>query len=98
MTLVVTTDIPFTEPILIQGVTDLTIMSHDAGKAKLMGGSFVAYTGGILDIRGSGVTLKGLSFEGGEANFGGCISAMTGSTLVVEDVDFKECVAAVGFE
>ena len=98
MTLVVTTDIPFTEPILIQGVTDLTIMSDVAGKAKLTGGSFGKEYGGILEIKGgSGVTLKGLSFEGGEAEYGGCV-AVGDSTVEVEDVDFKECVATVCLE
>ena len=91
-------DIAFTEAIDIAGVTDLTIMSDVAGKAKLKGGSFGRSTGGILDIRGSGVTLKGLSFEGGEANHGGCVAVTGGSTVVVEDVDFKECVATVGLE
>ena len=91
-------DIAFTEAIKIEWVTGLTIMSDVAGKAKLMGGSFGAYYGGILGIQGSGVTLKGLSFEGGEAKYGGCVSGMEGSTVVVEDVDFKECVATVGLE
>ena len=91
-------DIPFTEAITIEGVTDLTIMSDVAGKAKLTGGSFGEFDGGILGITGSGVTLKGLSFEGGEAEFGGCVSVREGSTVEVEDVDFKECVATVGLE
>ena len=77
------------------GVTDLTILSDVAGKAKLTGGSFGEEDGGILGIEGSGVTLKGLSFEGGEATYGGCVSVTGGSTVGVEDVDFKECVAEV---
>ena len=91
-------DIAFTEAINIVGVTDLTIMSDVAGKAKLTGGSFGESAGGILGIKGSGVTLKGLSFEGGEALDGGCVSVREGSTVAVEDVDFKECVATVGLE
>ena len=91
-------DIPFTEAITIQWVTDLTIMSDVAGKAKLTGGSFGEFDGGILDIKGSGVTLKGLSFEGGEALHGGCVSVEEGSRVAVEDVDFKECVATVRLE
>ena len=94
MILKVMNDIPFTEAITIEGVTDLTIMSDVAGKAKLTGGSFGQGYGGILEIKGgSGVTLKGLSFEGGEASRGGCVYVGGGSTVVVEDVDFKECVA-----
>ena len=92
-------DIPFTYAITIEGVTDLTIMSDFAGKAKLTGGSFDQNYGGILEIEGgSGVTLKGLSFEGGEAENGGCINVWLGSTVGIEDVDFKECVATVGLE
>ena len=44
------------------------------------------------------MTLKGLSFEGGEAVYGGCVSVRHGSTVGIEDVDFKECVATVSLE
>ena len=89
----VVSDITFTAPITISGLTDLAIGSTN-GATLTSNRNFSNSYGGMFQIDGeSDVTFSGLGFASGSAYEGGCLHAQDSSNVKVEGSNFTACYA-----
>ena len=91
----VVTDITFTGPITISGLTDLAIGSTN-GAVLTSNQTFSPSYSGLFYIAGnSNVTFSGLGFANGlTSNYGGCLYVEGSSNVGVELSNFTNCYAA----